>query len=147
MTKRDEKIQGYMLKSLLTDPERACYWEYEENSVAVTWNGFQIYVLPKKDICFALDKCGRFGKLGALLTMVADDNELTPTDTLKQLGKGYGRKLKAKDFDIWVNDKHLKDFGEVKYYAFNSLGRILVTDTETDEIIGCILPVKVEGES
>ena len=49
--------------------------------------------------------------------MTSDDKKLTLTDTLTQAGKGYRRKLKAKDFDVWVNDKYLKDFGAAKYYA------------------------------
>ena len=57
MTKRDEKMQGYMFKCLLKNPERARYSDYREDSVAVTWDGYEIYVLSKKDICFNLDKC------------------------------------------------------------------------------------------
>lgn len=146
MTKRDEKIQNYMFKSLLKNPEMACYSDYGEKAVAVTWNAFELYVLPKKDICFNLDKCKKSPNLSEYLEMTSDDKKLTLTDILTQSGKGYRRKLKAKDFDVWVNDKYLKDFGAAKYYARKPLDRVLVTDIVTDDVIGLVLPVRVKDE-
>ena len=146
MTKRDEKMQSYMFKCLLNDPEAAYYSDYGEDSVAIAWSGFELYVLSKKDICFNLDKCKNRPNLNEFLKKTSEDKELALTDTLKQLEKNYCRKLKAEDFVVWVNDKYIKDFGEVRYYASRPLDRVLITDIVTNEIIGLVLPIRVKDE-
>ena len=146
MEKRDEKIQSYMFKGILKKSECTCYCEYDENSIAVTWNGFQLYILQKNSLCFSLDKCCELNTLADLLTMTEEDKKLTFTNTLKVIEKKYYRKLKADDFIIWVNDKYIKDFGDMSYYAGNSLGRILVTEPFTDKIIGCVMPIRIKDE-
>ncbi len=146
MTKRDEKIQNYIFKCLLKDSETAYYSDYGEDSVAVDWSGFRAYVLSKKDIRFDLDKCENRPNLNEFLKRMPDDKELTLTNTLIQVEKYYGRKLTAEDFVVWVNDKYLKDFGEARYYASKPLGRVLVTDIVTDDVIGLVLPIRVKDE-
>lgn len=146
MVKRDEKMQNYMFKCLLKDPENAHYSDYGEDYAAIAWSGFEVYVLPKKDICFNVDKCKKYPNLNKYLEMTSDDKELTLTSTLKQAGKNYCRKLKAKDFDVWINDKYINDFGAAKYYARKPLDRVLVTDVATDEIIGLVMPVNLKEE-
>ena len=85
-------------------------------------------------------------QLAKFLEKTSDDKELTLTDTLAQAEKNYCRKLKAKNFVTWVNDKYIKDFGDVRYYTREPLDRVLVTDTETNEIIGLVMPIKIEEE-
>ena len=146
MEKRDEKIQSYMFKGILKKSECTCYCEYDENSIAVTWNGFQLYILEKNSLCFSLNKCRERNNLADLLTMTEKDKKLTLTNTLKVIVNEYYCKLKADDFTIWVNDKYLKDFENMSYYASNSLGRILVTEPFTDKIIGCVMPIRIKDE-
>ncbi len=146
MRKRDEKIQSYMFKGILKESKRICYCEYDDNSIVVTWNGFQLYILRKNSLCFSLDKCCELNTLADLLTMTEEDKELRFTNVLKVIEKEYYRKLKADDFIIWVNDKYIKDFGDMSYYAGNPLGRILVAKPFTDKIIGCVMPIRIKDE-
>lgn len=139
--KTDKKVQGYMFKSLLKDPNGAGYFEYDDNSVAVTWNGFQLYILPKEEICFSLDKCKKISESDNLLTMTADDKELEFTNMLEQSGKKYYRKLKHGEIVIQVNDAYLKIFDKARFYARSQLERVLVTDMEK-RVIGCVMPIK-----
>ena len=146
MRKRDEKIQSYMFKGILKEQKHICYCEYDDNFIAVTWNGFQLYILQKNSLCFSLDKCCELNTLADLLTMTEEDKKLILTNTLKVMDKEYYRKLKADDFIIWVNDKYIKDFGDMSYYAGNPLGRILITEPFTDKIIGCVMPIRIKDE-
>lgn len=150
MRKRDEKIQSYMFKGILKESKHICYCEYDDNFIAVTWNGFQLYILKKNSLCFSLDKCREDNNLADLLIMTEEDKELRFTNALKVIAKEYYRKLKADDFIIWVNDKYLKDFENgfenMSYYASNPLGRILVAKPFTDKIIGCVMPIRIKDE-
>jgi hypothetical protein len=117
--------------------------------------GTVAYVLPKTDVFFSLDKCMYMPKVfqfvGSRTLKAIPENQLTPTlDILVGKGGKLLTRLKAADWDTFVDMDLLEAFDYPNLYQAEPLGIIIVTEgeanTPVETLCGYVLPVRTGKE-
>lgn len=140
------KAQKDILNHLLNgDPVRK--FEIDDDYVFITPNGYYGFVFPKVLLQVNIDRMPTFKSID-LAAVVNEENACVLTDECKILYrpyKGYARKLKRGDTEIFVNEKYLQWFQNPKFYCTAPNLMVVVTEgtsTSKNAIVGLICPLR-----
>lgn len=145
------KIQKEICNAMLNRNARLTCGEIENDTIAVTVNGFAAYALPKSECIFDIKKIPTRNDIqfAKLFERNQNDKLLTVTpltvDMMNGGNKTTLRRLTCEDFDCFVDVRLLKQLEDGNLYGYDRLGRILVQDD-----FGCplavIMPTRYELE-
>lgn len=123
-------------------------FEIDENYVFITPNGFYGFVFPKVLLQVNIDRMPTLKAID-LTAAVNEENECVLTDECKVLYrpyKGYARKLKRQEKEIFVNEKYLKWFQNPKFYCTENNPYLVVVTESTSKsenaIVGLICSLR-----
>ena len=128
-------------------------FEFDEKSVFITPSGYHGFVIPYSQIQINLNKIPDMKEL-QFRTIVTEENlcKLSKEILLdeRRSKKTYLRKLKNEKFITYFDERLMQCFQNPKFYATSPRSSIVVTEdisaTRLNEIVGLILPVRVEDE-
>lgn len=144
------KAQKELFNALIAG-QRVAKFEFDENNVFLTPDGFHGFVIPYTQIQINLEKAVTQKALD-IRSIVNEENlcKLTKEMLIGERPRRYFRKLKRGDTDIFFNEKFMQCFQNPKFYCKDRYGMIVVTEDisakRNNEIVGVILPVRVRPE-
>lgn len=139
------KAQKDILNHLLNG-DTVRKFEIDEDYVFITPNGYYGFVFPKVLLQVNVDRMPTFKAID-LNAAVNEESACVLTDECKILYrpyKGYARKLKRGETEIFVNEKYLQWFQNPKFYC-TATNLIVVTESTSkneNAIVGLICPLR-----
>ena len=124
-------------------------FEFDEQSIFITPDGYHGYVIPYTQIQVNLEKIKSFNKID-FQSVVTEENlcELTNEARIVQFPKRICRKLRRGSETIYFDNKYLACFQNPKFYNANKHSAIVVTEdisaTMQNKVVGVILPLRME---
>lgn len=131
-------------KAILESKTRRCYCtSLDENEIAVTTTGFDVFIFNKKDVIFDVSKIQHHD---ALASVCADDEQ---DKIIKKTGKLFANGGKVYEMyenefiEVYADTAIANKFSGAgtNFFAHSSSGRILVKDMFGRKI-GAFLPVR-----
>lgn len=141
-----KKAQKDVFNNLL-DGARVAKFEIDEDYVFITPNGYYGFVFPKVMLQINLERIKTINAID-IYAAINEENKCVLTDECKILHlphKGYARKLKRGETEIFVNEKYLVYYQNPNFYIAAS-NLIVVTENTSksdNTIVGIVCPMKM----
>lgn len=136
-------MQKKMFNKLLSGA-RVCYLDNGDGEIGLT-DGYVMYIIPKKELAISAEKMSAIENHSDLFEEKQEDCRVTPTGNMKSLRDGVAVQYKCDRFEIWMNEKFLKEFQGCDFFANSPLSRVLVK-TKFDKKVGVIMPIRIGRE-
>lgn len=137
-------IQKKLFSKLLSGA-RVCYLSGDEEKEIGLTDGYVMYIIPKNKLAISMEKMTALENSSDILSEKQDDCQVMPTGNMKSLGNDVAVQYKCDKFEVWVNEKFLKEFDECNLFASGPLNRVLVK-TKFNKKVGVILPIRMGNE-
>lgn len=135
------KMQLEIFKDALST-NRIGYYKYENGMVLITSNGCVGYFIPENKLLIDLEKSGKDFAQDPCGT--EERLELQLTNEMEYLYKDrIVRKLTCEKFDVWVNNKYIKEFKNCTFWGGSSPNSsIIIKDIIAKNPIALICPIR-----
>lgn len=132
----------------LLNGENVRKFDIDSDYTFITPTGFYGFVFPKVALFINTDRI-QTSKAIDINSVVTQENECVLTDECKILYrscKGYARKLKRGETEIYINEKFLKWFQNPKFYCAATNNLVVITESTSankNAIVGAICPIRI----
>lgn len=140
INKRNIKIQQEILKSLLKE-EKIFYYVTDEHKIFVTNNSYVAYVMPKEDFKVSVSSNQYTAMLSHFLSDYKKASVLRKTGNIIEKGKDNYQEFADDDFQVYVDRKLLKLFGQGEFVYKGTGSKSAVFIEEYGELIGFVMPI------
>lgn len=137
-------IQKKMFNKLLGGA-RICYLNADGDKEIGLTDGYVMYIIPKKELAISVEKMTALETSTDILCENQDDCRVMPTGNMKSTGNGIAVQYKCDKFEIWMNEKFVREFDGCNFFANGPLGRVLVK-TKFNKKVGIILPIRMKAD-
>ena len=110
-----------------------------EEEIGVVVSGVKGYVFKLEECVFDVGRLWE-GENKTVFTFTEEDLPLDRTPLLLMYGDLLVRRYKAKDFSLYISEKHAKEFEDEYFFDSKEGDRVLVTDASR-KIIGVVAPI------